>query len=168
MTTTEHGGEILLFIPGWTLWLSLDAWRGDSLTCHNAPNDDGMSSLGQVRESPHHALSASLRAWWGDSFTRPRLDISRRLLALSGEKENLHTMHRTTTRESRLGRVRESPYHALSSFRAWWGDSLTHPRLDSLVIIRCMVGRFSYSPPCAKRRRDMSSLGQVRNLLTTL
>ena len=82
---SEHGGEILLLIPGWTLWLLLDAWWGDSLTCHYAPNDDGMSSLGQGRESPHHALSASLRAWWGDSFTRPWLDISRRLLALGAE-----------------------------------------------------------------------------------
>ena len=98
MTTTEHVGEILLLIPGWTLWLSLDASCGDSLTCYYAPNDDKMSSLGRVRESPHHALS---------------------------------------------------------SFRAWWGDSLTHPRLDSLIIIRCMVRRFSYSPPCAKRRRDV-------------
>ena len=56
---SEHGGEILLLIPGWTLWLSLDAlWGGgDSLTClrldifhrrsshsgasaNHAPNDD--------------------------------------------------------------------------------------------------------------------------------
>ena len=56
MTTTGHGGEILLLIPGWTLWLSLDASCGDSLTCHYAPNDDKMSSLGRVRESPHYAL----------------------------------------------------------------------------------------------------------------
>ena len=83
---SKHGGEILLLIPGWTLWLSLDAWWGDSLTSHYVPNDDGMSSLGQVGESPHHALLSSLGEWWGDSLTRPRLDICRRrLLVLGGE-----------------------------------------------------------------------------------
>ncbi|WP_419629206.1 hypothetical protein, partial [Thiolapillus sp.] len=46
--------------------------------------------------------------------------------------------------------------------RAWWGDSLSHHSLDPLVVVRCMVGRFSYSPPSAKRRREMSSLGRVK------
>ena len=67
-----------------------------------------------------------------------------------------------------VGRFSYSPQagHLWSSFGAWWGDSLTRPRLGisgrpsarggailllapgwtSLVILRRVVGRFSYSP----------------------
>ena len=65
-----------------------------------------------------------------------------------------------------LGRVKEYPHHSLSSsFRAWWGGSLTRPWLDishrlarggeilllapgwtPLVVVRRVEGRFSYSP----------------------
>ena len=67
-----------------------------------------------------------------------------------------------------VGRFSYSPQvgHLSSLFGSWWGDSLTHPRLDifchhsarggeillltpgctSLVIVRRVVGRFSYSP----------------------
>ena len=37
---SEHGGEILLLTPGWTLSSSFGAWSGGSLTRHYAPNDD--------------------------------------------------------------------------------------------------------------------------------
>ena len=50
----EHDGAILFLITVWTLLSLFGAWWGDSLTRHNAPNDDEMSSLGRVREFPHH------------------------------------------------------------------------------------------------------------------
>ena len=127
-----------------------------------------MSSLGRVRESPHHALSSSFRAWSGGSLTRPRLDISHRsarggeILLLSPGWTSLVVVRRVVGRFS----YSPKPGHLWSLFDAWWGDSLTRLRLDisghhlacggeilllapswtSLVVIRHMVGRFSYSP----------------------
>ena len=37
---SEHGGEILLLTPFWTLSSSFGAWLGDTLTRHQAPKDD--------------------------------------------------------------------------------------------------------------------------------
>ena len=126
--------------------------------------------------------------WWGDSLTHPRLDISGRRLARGGEIlllapgwTSLVIVRRVVGRFSYspqaghlvialrvVGSFSYSPQagHLWSSFVAWWGDSLTHPRLDifgcrsacggeillfapgwtSLVVVRRMVGRFSYSP----------------------
>ena len=108
-----------------------------------------MSSLGRVRESPHHALPLSFGAWSGDLLLVPgwtSLVILRRV----------------------VGRFPYSPQsgHLWSSLCAWWGVSLTRPRLDisgrrsvrggeilllapgltSLVVVRLVVGRFSYLP----------------------
>ena len=69
MTTREHGGEILLLTPVWTLSSSYGAWWGDSLTTKDV-------QPGASRDSPHRAPNDDVRAWWGDSLTRPRLHIS--------------------------------------------------------------------------------------------
>ena len=54
---------------------------------------------------------------------------------------------------SSLGRVREFTHHTLNdNDRAWWGDSLTYPRLDI----------FHRRSSHAERRQDVSSLGRVR------
>ena len=103
-------GEILLLAPGWTSLIIVQR------------------VVGRFSYSPQAGhLWSSFGAWWGDSLTRPRLDML---------------------------------------FCAWWGDSITRPRLDiscrgsacggeilllapgwtSLVVVWCVVGRFSYSP----------------------
>ena len=82
---SEHDGEILFFITVWTLLSLFGARWGDSLTRHLVPNNDEMSSLGRVREFPNHAPHDNERAWWGDSLTRPRLDISHRHLPHGGQ-----------------------------------------------------------------------------------
>ena len=167
---SEDGGEILLLIPGWTLWLSLDAWWGDSLTCHYVPNDDGMSSLGQVGESPHHAPNDDERVQTGESkrisppcslviqsmvgrFSySPQAGLSHHHSVHGQEILLLATMRQTTTRYVLPKACKKSPHHTLNDDnRAWWANSLTHPRLDSLVIVGCLVGRFSHSPQRAKR-----------------
>ena len=126
--------------------------------------------VGRFSYSPHAGhLSSLFSAWWGDSLTRPMLDISRRCSARGGEILLLAPgwIYLTIIR-SVVGRFSYSPQagHLSSSFRAWWEDSLIRPRLDipghrsahggeillltpgwtSLIIIRRVVGRFSYSP----------------------
>ena len=88
---SEHDGEILFLITVWTLLLLFGAWWGDSLTHHHMLNDEEMSSLGQVREFPHHAPHDNERAWWGDSLTRPRQDISHRRSAHGGQMPHYAT-----------------------------------------------------------------------------
>ena len=134
------------FAPGWTY--SLSARGGEILL-----------------------LTPSLwfGAWWGDSLTRPKLNISHHrsmhgggILLLAPGWTSLILVLRM------VGRFSYSPqagYISLS-FSAWWGDSLTCPRLElshhclahgeeilllapgwtSLIIIWHMVERFSYSP----------------------
>ena len=109
--------------------------------------------------------------WWGDSLTRPRLDISGHRSAYSDSGEILLLAPGWTSLVAVRRMVGRFPYspqagHLWSSFGAWWGDSLTSPRLDisrrrlalggeilllisgwtSLVVVRHVVGRFSYSP----------------------
>ena len=74
---SEHDGGILFLITVRTLISLFGALWRDSLTRYHAANDDEMSSLGREREFPHHAPNDE-RAWWGDSLTRLRLDISHR------------------------------------------------------------------------------------------
>ena len=131
-SSVDTSGEILLLAPGWT---SLVIVR---------------RVAGRFSYSPLAGhLWSSFGAWWGDSLTRPRLDISRHWSAGRGEILLL------------------APSWALWTLScARWGDSLTHPRLDishrrsarggeilllapgwtSLVIRRHVMGRFSYSP----------------------
>ena len=145
-------------------------WWGDSLT---RPRLD-VSALfstwwGDSLTRPRLDVSALFSAWWGDSITRPRLDISRRRSAC-GEEIILLAQSWTSVIviQREVGRFSYSPQagHLSSSFSVRWGDSLTHPRLDnslsrsarggeilllapgwtSLVVVRRMVGRFSYSP----------------------
>ena len=80
-------------------------------------------------------LWSSFGMWWGDYFTRPRLDIPCRnsahggeiLLLASGWTSLVIVWHM-------VGRFSYSPQarHLWSLFGAWWGGSLTHPRLDIL------------------------------------
>ena len=146
------GGEILLLAPGWT---SLVVIR---------------HIVGRFAYSPQAGhLWSSFGAWWGDSLTRPRLDISGRRSARGGEIL-LFAPGWTSLVTVRcvVGRFSYSPQagHLWLSFGMWWGDSLTRLRLDipcrnsahageilllasgwtSLVTIQHVVGRFSYSP----------------------
>ena len=165
-------GEILLLTPGWTSLVvvrrvvgrfSYSPQAGTSLVVV-------WRVLGRFSHSPQAGhLWSSFGACWGDSFTRPRLDISGRrsarvgaILLLTPGWTSLVIVWRV------LGGLSYSPKagHLWLSFGAWWGDSLTCPRLDisgrrsarvgdilllapgwtSLVVDRCVVGRFSYSP----------------------
>ena len=149
---SARGGEILLLAPGWT---SLVVVR---------------RVVGRFSYSPQAGhLWSSFGEWWGDSLTRPRLDISgrrsacgREILLLALGWTSLDVVRRV------VGRFSYSPLagHLWSSFGAWWGDSLPRPRLDmscrplahggeilflapgwtALVVVRRVVGRFSYSP----------------------
>ena len=134
-------------------------------------------------------ISSLFGAWWEDSLTHPRLDISHRRLVHGGEILLLAPGWKSLviiwcvmgvillltqgwTSFVIVRRVVERfSYSPLAgylsfSFGAWWGDSLTRPRLDisnhglaldgeilllapgwtSLVIVWRMVGRFYYSP----------------------
>ena len=144
--------------------------------------------MGSFPYSPQAGhLSRSFDAWWGDSLTHPRLDIYSSRSELGGEilllapgwidrrsarggEILLRTLGWTSIVVNRyvVGRFSYSPHaeHLSSSFGAWWGDSLTRPRLDisrcqsarggeillltpgctSLVVIWRVVGRFSYLP----------------------
>ena len=61
-------------------------------------------------------------------------------------------------------------YTFSSSFGAWWRDSLTRPVLVFLVIVRRVVGKFSYSPRAglsrqhSSRGREILLLGQCWTL----
>ena len=134
--------------------------------------------MGRFSYSPQAGhLSSLISAWWGDTLTRPRLDISHRRSASGGDILLLTPGWISHVIVQRVvGRFSYSPLtgHLSSSFGAWWGDSLTCPRLDisrhcsarggeilllapgltSLVIVRRVVGRFSYSP----RAGHLSSL----------
>ena len=113
-------------------------------------------------------LSWSFGTRWGDSLTRPRLDISRCHSARGGEILLLTQVWTSLIIVRRVvGRFSYSPQagHLLLSFGAWWGDSFTRPGLDiscrrsarggeillltpgwtSIVVIRRAVGRFFYS-----------------------
>ena len=112
--------------------------------------------VGRFSYSPQaRQLWSLFGAWWGDSFTRPRLDISgcrpahgREILLLAPGWTSLVVV-RCMMEEILLlargwtslvigwhmvGRFSYSPQagHLWSLFGAWWGGSLTHPRLDIL------------------------------------
>ena len=149
---SARGGEILLLAPGWTSPVVV------------------RRMVGRFSYSPQAGhFWSSFGAWWGDSCTHPRLDISGRRSAHGGEILLLAPGWTSLVVVRRvLGRFSYSPQdgHLWSSFGACWGDSLTRPRLDisgrrsarvgeilllapgwtSLVVVRRMVGRFSYSP----------------------
>ena len=134
--------------------------------------------VGRFSYSPQagHVLSP-FGAWWGDSFTRPRMDISHYRSVHGGEILLLtpgwtsHIFRRMVGRFSYsfqaghlsssfdggailllapgwtslvviwhvVGRFSYLPQagHLSVSFGAWWGDSLTHPRLE--ISYRCLV-----------------------------
>ena len=147
------------------------AWWSDSLT---RPWLESLvivrCMMGRFSYSPQAGHVCLLFGeWWGDSFTCPRLDISCCRSARGGVILLLAPGWTCLVIFRRVvGRFLYSPQagHLWSSFGAWWGDSLTRPRLDisghpsarggeilllapgwtSLVILRRVVGRFSYSP----------------------
>ena len=145
---TEHGGEILLLTPGWTLSSSLDALWGDSLTCHHVPNDNKMSSLGRVRESPHYALIVT------------ESNVGR----FSYSPEAGHLL-------SSFGawwRVRESPHHAPNDNERV--QTVVRKRISqpcSVVVIQSMVGRFSYSSQVGLSGCRWMHGGEILLLATT-
>ena len=116
------------------------------------------SRLGRVRESPPPCSQSMVRRF---SYSH-QAGLSHHHSVHGQEILLLATMRQTTTRYVQPGASKKSPHHTLNDDnRAWWANSLTHPRLDSLVIVGCLVRRFSYSPQRTKRRQK-SSLGQVR------
>ena len=149
---SAHGGEILLLTPCWTYLVIV------------------RHVVGRFSYSPQAGhVSLSFSTWWGDSLTRPRLDISSHCLVRSGEILLLAPSWTALVIIQRMvGRFSYSPQagHLSFSFSEWWGDSLTRPRLDiscfhsvhggeilllapgwiSLIIIQRVSGRFSYSP----------------------
>ena len=117
---SARGRETLLLAPGWK-----------SLVV-------GRRVVGRFSYPPKDGhLSTSVGAWWGDSLTRPRMDISRRRSARGGEILLLAPGWTSLVAGRRVvGTLSYSPQHGhrSSSFGAWWGDSLTRPRMD---ISRC-------------------------------
>ena len=122
--------------------------------------------MGRLSYSPQTGhLSSSFGAWWGDSITRPRLDISRRRSIRGWEILLLAPGWTSLVVRRVAGRFSFSPQAGhLSSFGAWWGDALPRPRLNishrsahggeilllspgwtSPGIVMRVVGRFSYS-----------------------
>ena len=112
---SARGGEILLLSPGWT---SLVVIR---------------HAVGRFSYSPPAGhLSSSFGAWWGDSLTRPMLNISHRHSARGGEILLFAPCWTSLIIiRCEVGRFSYSPHagHLSLSFDTWWGDSLTHPRL---------------------------------------
>ena len=106
---SARGGEILLLAPGWT---SLIVIR---------------RVVGRFFYSPRagHLLS-SFGVWWGDSFTRPRMDISR-------------------LRSSRGGEILllAPGWTSLIVFPRMVGRFSYSPQARHLLIIQRMVVRFS-------------------------
>ena len=149
---SARGGEILLLAPGWT----------SLVIVHHA-----VGRFSYLPQAGH--LLSWFSTWWGDSLTRPRMDISRSDSAHDGEILLLAPgwTFLVVFRHA-VGKFSYSPQdgHLSSCFGAWWGDSLAHPRLDisclgsagggeillfapgwtSLAVILRVVGRFSYSP----------------------
>ena len=111
-----------------------------------------LSSFGawwRVRESPHHALNDDERVQTGESkrisppcsliiqsmvgrfFYSPQAGLSHHHSVHGQEILLLATMRQMTTRYVLQRASKKSPHHALNDDnRAWWGDSLTCPRLD--------------------------------------
>ena len=139
---SARGGEILLLTPGWKTLAVVKCVVGQfsyspqaGISSHRSARGGGDSlthpwleslviiqcmvgSFSYLPQAGHVCLSFG--TWWGDSFTRPRLDISR-----------CHSAH---------GGVVLLLAPGLESFGTWWGDSLNRLWLESLVIVRCMVG----------------------------
>ena len=90
--------------------------------------------VGRFSYSPQAGLLwSTVGAWWGDSLTRPRLDISHHRSARGGEILLLAPGWTSpVVLQPVVGRFSHSPQagHLRSSFGAWWGDSLTRPMLD--------------------------------------
>ena len=120
------GGEILLLAPGWTCLVIVRRVVG---------------RFSYLPQAGH--LWFSFGACWGDSLTRPRLDISGRCSVHGGEILLFAPGWRSLVFVQRvLGRFFYSPLagHPLSLFCVWWGDSLTRPRLDISHRRRSMHG----------------------------
>ena len=115
---SARGGEILLLAPGWTSLMIIQ------------------HVVGRFSYSPQNGhLFSRFGMGWGDSVTHPRLDISRRCSARGGEILLLAPGWTSVGIVRRVvGRFSYSPQagHLRSSFGAWWGDSLTRPRLDTV------------------------------------
>ena len=114
---SAHGGEILLLTPGWTTLVII------------------RRMVGRFSYSPQAThLRSSFSAWCRDSLTHPRLNISGCRLMPGGEILLLAPDCISPVIVWRMvGRFSYSPQvgHLRSWIGAWWGDSLTRPRLDT-------------------------------------
>ena len=144
-----------------------------------------MSSLGRVKEYPHHSLSSSFRAWWGGSLTRPWLDISHRsarggeILLLAPGWTSVVVVWRVVGRfsyspqaghlSSLFGvwrQVRESPHNASND------DERVQPGVSKRisppcsVLIQSMMERFSFSSQSGPTCRSVHG-GEILLLATT-
>ncbi|WP_419595914.1 hypothetical protein, partial [Thiolapillus sp.] len=110
-------------------------------------------------------------AWWGDSLTRPRLDISGRPSARGGAILSLAPGWTSPVILRRVvGRFSHSPQagHLRSSFGAWWGNSLTRPRLDTpwsifsleekLLLTCSQFQVYSYLKVLRKKNQNITSV----------
>ena len=126
--TTEHGGEILLLAPGWTSFIVVRRIVGHLPTmCRTTMRDV------QPGASKRISQPCSLVIWSmvGKFSYSTQAGLSHHHSVHGQEILLLATMRQTTTRYVQPGASKKSPHHTLNdNNRAWWGDSLTCPRLD--------------------------------------
>ena len=89
--------------------------------------------------------SKAIHGWWGDSLTRPRLDFLDVVQRVVGRFSYSPRAGLCLHHSARGGDILLlAPCWSLSSsFGAWYGDSLTDPVLDSLVIVLEIVWSFA-------------------------
>ena len=129
MMTTEHGGEILLLASGWTSFIVVRRIVGHLPTMRRTTMRDVQTEASKRISPP---CSLVIQSMVGRFSNSPQAGLSHHHSVHGQEILLLATMRQTTTRYVQPGASKKSPHHALNDDnRAWWGDSLTCPRLDT-------------------------------------
>ena len=110
--------------------LSFGAWWRVRESLHHAPNDNERVQTGKS-EGISPSCSLVIQSMVGRFSYSPQAGLSRHHSVHGQEILLLATMRQTTTRYVLPKACKKSPHHTLNDDnRAWWGDSLTCPRLD--------------------------------------
>ena len=151
-------GEILLLAPGWTslviVWRVVGRFSYSPQAGHlsmsirrvvgrfsYSPQAGHLLSfircvVGRFSYSPQAGhLSSSFGAWWGDSLTRPSAghlssSFGRMVGRISYSPQALTSLDCGSARGGEILLLAPGWTSLVIVVRAWWGDSLTRPRLD--------------------------------------
>ena len=149
----EHGREILLLSPVWTLSSSFGAWCGDSLTRHQAPKDDERCpAWGELKNLPT-TLSMMPREHGEEILLLATIRQTTMTDVQPGASKRISPPCSLIIIESNVGRFSYSSEagHLSSSFSAWWRvrESPHHAPNDDE---RVQTGESKrISPPLAER-----------------